>query len=83
MTIELYRKPYLQVRHCQRSVGERILSVKSPRGRSHWGVLAMGTPYGEVPRLDELGDVPLALGDQATAASLPDVKLETSSVLDQ
>ena len=38
--------------------------------------------YGEVPRLDELGDVPLALGDQATAASLPDVKLETSSVLD-
>ena len=39
--------------------------------------------YGEVLRLDELGDVPLALGDQATTASLPDVKLETSSVLDQ
>ena len=39
--------------------------------------------YGQVPRLDELGNVPLALGDQATAASLPDVKLETFSVLDQ
>ena len=39
--------------------------------------------YREVSRLDELGDVPLALGDQATAASLPDIKLETSSVLDQ
>ena len=35
-------KPYLRVRHSQRRVGERILSVKSPRGRSQWGVLALG-----------------------------------------
>ena len=38
---------------------------------------------GEVPRLVVLGNVPHALGDQATVASLPDIKLETTSALDQ
>ena len=41
--IELYQKPYLWARHCQRSVGVRILS--QVRGRFC---------YGEVPRLVEL-----------------------------
>ena len=38
---------------------------------------------GEVPRLVVLGNVPHTFGDQATVASLPDIKLETTSALDQ
>ena len=35
---------------------------------------------GEAPRLVEFGNVLQVLDDQVTAASLPDIKLEASSV---
>ena len=55
--MELYQKPYLWARHCQRSVGVRILS--QVRGR--FG-------YGEVPRFVELDKVFHALDHSTTPA---------------